>query len=128
ERTHMRALVYRGPRDVSVEQVPDAVIEKPTDALVRITATNICGSDLHMYEGRTNVEQGKILGHENMGIVAEAGSAVENFKPGDRVSVPFNVACGTCTNCLHGWTSFCLTTNPTEGVDGGAYGYASMGP
>jgi glutathione-independent formaldehyde dehydrogenase len=96
--------------------------------IVKITTTNICGSDLHMYEGRTNVEQGKVLGHENMGVVAETGQAVENFKPGDRVSVPFNVACGTCRNCVHGWTSFCLRTNPTEGVDGGAYGYASMGP
>jgi glutathione-independent formaldehyde dehydrogenase len=106
--------------------VPD--IEAPGDAIVRITTTNICGSDLHMYEGRTAVEEGKILGHENMGIVEDTGPAVTRIRPGDRVSVPFNIACGTCRNCVAGWTSFCLRTNPTEGVDGAAYGYAQMGP
>jgi glutathione-independent formaldehyde dehydrogenase len=104
------------------------VIEEPGDALVRITTTNICGSDLHMYEGRTSVEEGKILGHENMGIVEDVGAGVNRVKRGDRVSVPFNIACGTCRNCASGWTSFCLRTNPTQGVDGAAYGYAQMGP
>jgi len=69
-----------------------------------------------------------LLGHENLGIIEEAGSGVTTLEAGDRVVMPFNVACGTCYNCVHGWTSFCLRTNPTEGVDGGAYGYASMGP
>jgi glutathione-independent formaldehyde dehydrogenase len=124
----MRAVVYRGPKQVEVTEVPDARIEKPTDALVRITTTNICGSDLHMYEGRTAVEEGKVLGHENMGIVEEVGDAVDRVRVGDRVSVPFNIACGTCRNCIAGWTSFCLRTNPTEGMDGAAYGYANMGP
>ncbi|NJC72295.1 alcohol dehydrogenase catalytic domain-containing protein [Planosporangium thailandense] len=124
----MKAVVYQGPRQVSVEEVPDPTIQEPTDAIVRITTTNICGSDLHMYEGRTSVEQGKILGHENMGIVEAVGDAVTRIKVGDRVSVPFNIACGTCRNCVHGWTSFCLRTNPTPGVDGAAYGYANMGP
>ena len=124
----MKAVVYKDAYTVAVEEVPDPVITDPRDVIIKITTTNICGSDLHMYEGRTNVEQGKILGHENMGMVVETGPSVENFKPGDRVSVPFNVACGTCRNCVHGWTSFCLRTNPTEGVDGSAYGYASMGP
>jgi glutathione-independent formaldehyde dehydrogenase len=124
----MKAVVYKDAYTVAVEERPDPRIEDPRDAIIKITTTNICGSDLHMYEGRTNVEQGKILGHENMGIVEETGQAVENFRAGDRVSVPFNVACGTCYNCVHGWTSFCLRTNPTEGVDGAAYGYASMGP
>jgi glutathione-independent formaldehyde dehydrogenase len=124
----MKAVIYKDAFTVAVEDVPEPKIEDPRDVIVEITTTNICGSDLHMYEGRTNVEQGKILGHENMGVVAETGSAVENFRQGDRVSVPFNVACGTCYNCVHGWTSFCTRTNPTEGVDGGAYGYASMGP
>jgi glutathione-independent formaldehyde dehydrogenase len=124
----MKAVVYRGPREVAVEDVPDARIEHPADALVRITTTNICGSDLHMYEGRTSVEEGKVLGHENMGVVEEVGDAVFWFEPGDRVSVPFNIACGVCRNCNDGWTSFCLNTNPTEGVDGAAYGYANMGP
>lgn len=124
----MKAVIYEGAFNISVQDVPDPRIEDPQDVIVKITTANICGSDLHMYEGRTNVEQGKILGHENMGIVEETGQAVKNFKKGDRVSVPFNVACGTCRNCTHGWTSFCERTNPTEGVDGGAYGYASMGP
>jgi glutathione-independent formaldehyde dehydrogenase len=124
----MKAVVYHDAYSVAVEDVPDPRIEDPRDVIVQITSTNICGSDLHMYEGRTGVEEGKILGHENMGVVAEAGEAVENFSAGDRVSVPFNVACGTCRNCLRGWTSFCLRTNPTKGVDGSAYGYASMGP
>jgi glutathione-independent formaldehyde dehydrogenase len=124
----MKAVVYKGPREVAVEDVPDAKIEHPADAVVRITTTNICGSDLHMYEGRTNVEEGKVLGHENMGIVEEVGAACFFVKKGDRVSVPFNIACGVCRNCQDGWTSFCTNMNPTEGVDGAAYGYANMGP
>jgi glutathione-independent formaldehyde dehydrogenase len=124
----MKAVVYKGSHKVAVEEVPDAAVEAPTDAVIRITTTNICGSDLHMYEGRTNVEEGKILGHENMGIVEEVGAGVSRVKVGDRVSVPFNVACGSCRNCLQGWTSFCLRMNPTEGMDGAAYGYANMGP
>ncbi|WNB87274.1 glutathione-independent formaldehyde dehydrogenase [Cellulomonas sp. ATA003] len=124
----MRAVVYRGPFSVEVTEVPDATIQDPTDAVVRITTTNICGSDLHMYEGRTSVEENKVLGHENMGIVEAVGSAVSRIRVGDRVSVPFNIACGTCRNCLQGWTSFCTRTNPTEGMDGAAYGYANMGP
>jgi glutathione-independent formaldehyde dehydrogenase len=124
----MKAVVYDDERTVSVREVPDASVQEPTDALIRVTTTNICGSDLHMYEGRSPVEQGKILGHENMGIVEEVGSAVTRIRRGDRVSVPFNIACGTCRNCVHGWTSFCLRTNPTEGMDGAAYGYANMGP
>jgi glutathione-independent formaldehyde dehydrogenase len=124
----MKAVVYKGPREVVVQEVPDPRIEEPADAVVRITTTNICGSDLHMYEGRSAVESGKVLGHENMGIVEEVGPAVRRVEVGDRVSVPFNIACGTCRNCEQGWTSFCLRTNPTEGVDGAAYGYANMGP
>jgi glutathione-independent formaldehyde dehydrogenase len=124
----MKGLVYHGPRQVSVETVDDARIEDPKDALVRITTTNICGSDLHMYEGRTSVQEGKVLGHENMGVVADVGAAVDRIKVGDRVSVPFNISCGTCRNCETGWTSFCLRANPTEGMDGAAYGYANMGP
>ncbi len=122
----MRALVYHGPRNVSVEQVPDAAIEKPTDALIRITATNICGSDLHMYEGRTGVEEGKVLGHENMGEVIEVGPGVDRVKVGDMVCLPFNIGCGFCKNCEAGLTGFCLTANPPNA--GAAYGYADMGP
>ncbi|MDF8263916.1 glutathione-independent formaldehyde dehydrogenase [Luteipulveratus flavus] len=124
----MRALVYNGARDVSVKEVPDATIEEPTDAVIRITTTNICGSDLHMYEGRAGVEEGTVIGHENMGIVEEVGPGTTRVKKGDRVSVPFNIACGTCRSCNEGWTSFCERTNPTEGMQGAAYGYANMGP
>jgi glutathione-independent formaldehyde dehydrogenase len=122
----MRALVYHGPRKVSVDNVPDAKVERPTDALIRITTTNICGSDLHMYEGRTDVEEGKVLGHENMGEVIEVGSAVDRVKVGDMVVLPFNIGCGFCKNCEAGLTGFCLTANP--GNAGAAYGYADMGP
>jgi glutathione-independent formaldehyde dehydrogenase len=122
----MKALVYSGPRDVKVEDVPDPTIERPTDALVKITSANICGSDLHMYEGRTSVEKGKVLGHENLGEVIEVGDAVVRVKVGDRVCLPFNIACGFCKNCEKGFTGFCLTTNP--GTAGAAYGYAEMGP
>lgn len=122
----MRALVYNGPRDVKIVNVPDPKIEKPTDALVRVTTTNICGSDLHMYEGRTTVEKGKVLGHENLGQVIEVGSAVQQVKVGDWVCLPFNISCGFCKNCERGLTGFCLNVNP--GKAGGAYGYAEMGP
>ncbi len=124
----MKALVYKGAKQVAVEDVPDAKVEEPSDAVIRLTTSNICGSDLHMYEGRTSVEAGKVLGHENMGIVEEVGPAVQVAQVGDRVSVPFNIACGTCRNCTTGWTSFCTRVNPTEGMDGAAYGYADMGP
>jgi glutathione-independent formaldehyde dehydrogenase len=122
----MKALVYNGPKNVAVKEVPDAQIEKATDVLVEVTTTNICGSDLHMYEGRTSVEKGKILGHENLGRVIEVGDAVESIKVGDYVCLPFNVACGFCENCERGLTGFCLTTNP--GSAGAAYGFADMGP
>ena len=78
----MKAIIYNGPHDVSIQNVPDAKIEKATDVLVRITTTNICGSDLHMYEGRTSFETGRILGHENMGEVIEVGAAVDRVKVG----------------------------------------------
>jgi glutathione-independent formaldehyde dehydrogenase len=124
----MKAVVYEGPYKVAVREIDDPVIAEPNDAIIQITTTNICGSDLHMYEGRTAAETGMVMGHENMGIVLGVGSGVTRIKPGDRVSVPFNIACGTCRNCVSGWTAFCLRTNPTEGVDGAAYGYAQMGP
>ncbi len=122
----MKGLVYNGPRDVSVEEVPDAKIERPTDVLVKITTTNICGSDLHMYEGRTDLEAGRVIGHENLGEVIEVGNAVDRIKVGDMVCLPFNVACGYCKNCEAGLTGACLTMNP--GTAGAAYGFAGMGP
>jgi len=122
----MKALVYNGPRDIRVKNVPDAKIEKPTDVLVKITSTNICGSDLHMYEGRTDMKKGRVLGHENLGQVVEIGKAVDRIKVKDWVCLPFNVSCGFCKNCCAGLTSACLTTNP--GTAGAAYGFAGMGP
>lgn len=122
----MKAVVYEGPRKIAVKNMPDAKIEKPTDVLVKITTTNICGSDLHMYEGRTSMETGRILGHENLGVVIEVGAAVERIRKGDRVCMPFNIACGFCKNCEKGLTGFCLTANP--GMAGAAYGFADMGP
>ena len=124
----MKAVVYHGPRQVSVDDVPDARIEKPTDVLVRITSTNICGSDLHMYEGRTDFEPGRIFGHENVGEVIEVGTAVDKVRVGNMVSAPFNVACGHCQNCEHELTSYCLRANPDPGIAGAAYGFADMGP
>ena len=110
----MKAVVYHGPRNVSIDEVPDAKIERPTDALVRITATNICGSDLHMYEGRTDFEVGRVFGHENVGEVIQVGDAVDKIKVGDMVSAPFNVACGHCRNCEQGLTNYCLRAQRTR--------------
>lgn len=122
----MRAVVYKGPFEVAVENVADPAIQHPNDVIVRVTSTCICGSDLHMYEGRTAAEAGIVFGHENLGIIQEVGSAVTTLRQGDRVVMPFNVACGFCKNCLAGFTGFCLTVNP--GFAGGAYGYVAMGP
>jgi glutathione-independent formaldehyde dehydrogenase len=122
----MKAVVYKGPSEVAVEEVEDPRIEHPNDAIVQVTTTAICGSDLHMYEGRTAAEPGITFGHENLGIVKEVGAGVTSVKAGDRVVMPFNVACGFCKNCVDGYTGFCLTVNP--GFAGGAYGYVAMGP
>jgi threonine dehydrogenase-like Zn-dependent dehydrogenase len=121
----MKAIVYNDARDVSVTEVPDAGIEQPTDVLVKVTSTNICGSDLHIYEGRAPLEQGMAIGHEPLGEVIEVGDAVVKLKAGDMVSVPFNIACGFCRNCEKGLTGFCLSVNPE--MPGGAYGYPNMG-
>ena len=122
----MKAVVYKQANVVAVEEVEDARIERATDVLVRITSAGICGSDLHMYEGRSGGEGGVVLGHENMGVVEEIGDAVTSILPGDRVVVPFNVACGFCLNCERGYPNACLTVNP-DGFHGG-YGYPGMGP
>ena len=122
----MKAVVYHGPRSVSVDNVPDAKIERPTDVVIRLTSTNICGSDLHMYDGRTDFKKGGVFGHENMGEIVEVGSAVDRVKKGELVCLPFNIACGFCENCERGLTGYCLTCNP--GSAGAAYGFAGMGP
>ncbi|SDS72599.1 Alcohol dehydrogenase GroES-associated [Actinopolymorpha singaporensis] len=108
----MKAVVYDGPRQVSVTHVPDARIERPTDVLVQITSANICGSDLHMYEARTDFEPGRWFGHENLGRVVEVGDGVDKAQVGEYVVLPFNISCGRCKNCERQLTNYCLTAQP----------------
>ncbi|KAB8276289.1 glutathione-independent formaldehyde dehydrogenase [Aspergillus flavus AF70] len=122
----MRAVNYVGPHKVRVQEVEMPKLEHPDDIIVKVTTAAICGSDLHMYEGRTAAEPGITFGHENMGIVEELGEGVTLLKKGDRVVMPFNVADGRCRNCDEGKTAFCTGVNP--GFAGGAYGYVAMGP
>ena len=96
------ATIYRGPHEMDVEEIADPELEGPNDAIVDITTTAICGSDLHMYEGRTPMDEGRAFGHEIMGVIDEVGDGVESFEPGDRVAVPVRVACGYWRNCLDG--------------------------
>ncbi|KAH7141014.1 hypothetical protein EDB81DRAFT_799292 [Dactylonectria macrodidyma] len=122
----MKAVNYHGPFQVKVQEIPKPAIEHPDDVIVKVTTSAICGSDLHMYEGRTAAEPGITFGHENMGIIEELGEGVTLLKKGDRVVMPFNVADGRCRNCEEGKTAFCTGVNP--GFAGGAYGYVAMGP
>src|ERR1700760_2136876 len=109
----MRALVWHGKGDVRCDTVPDPVIEDPRDIVIKITSTAICGSDLHLYDGyQPTMESGDILGHENMGVVVETGRDVRNLAVGDRVVVPFVIACGSCWFCEKTLFSCCDTTNP----------------
>ena len=124
----MRAVTWHGKRDVRVEEVPDPVIQAPNDAIVKITSTAICGSDLHLYEilGMYMTE-GDILGHEPMGVVEEVGSEITNLAPGDRVVIPFNIACGHCFSCDRGLHSQCETTQVREFDKGAAlFGYTKL--
>lgn len=124
----MKALTWQGKRDVRVEEVPDPRIEEPTDAIVKITSTAICGSDLHLYEVLgPYLKPGDILGHEPMGIVEEVGSGVTGLKPGDRVVVPFNISCGSCWMCQRQLFAQCETTQVTsEGKGASLFGYTSL--
>jgi len=109
----MKALCWHGKEDVRINTVPDPTILDPRDAIVRITSTAICGSDLHLYDGYVpTMEKGDILGHEPMGEVVEVGPGVKNVLPGDRVVVPFTISCGTCWFCRRGLFSLCDTSNP----------------
>jgi threonine dehydrogenase-like Zn-dependent dehydrogenase len=113
----MRALTFHGVHDVRVESVPDPVLEQPDDIILRVTATAICGSDLHLYRGKVpGMKDGDILGHEFMGIVEETGPAVRSVRKGDRVVIPFVIACGECFFCSRQLFSACETTNPQTGV------------
>jgi threonine dehydrogenase-like Zn-dependent dehydrogenase len=124
----MKALVWHGKRDVRVDDVPDPGIEEPTDAIVRITSTAICGSDLHLYEVLGPLmREGDIMGHEPMGIVEEVGSGITNLAPGDRVVVPFQIACGDCFMCVEGLPTQCETTQVREHGTGAAlFGYTKL--
>ncbi|MGH8685291.1 MAG: alcohol dehydrogenase catalytic domain-containing protein, partial [Nitrosospira sp.] len=109
----MRALTYHGSHDVRVDSVPDPILQEPDDVILQITATAICGSDLHLYRGKMpELEDGDILGHEFMGVVVETGSEVTKLRKGDRVVVPFVIACGHCFFCERQLFSACETTNP----------------
>ena len=122
----MRAIVYQGTRDVGVQTVADAVIEDPEDVVVEVTSSAICGTDLHMYDGRTGAEPGLVLGHEPLGVVREVGEDVHLVRPGQRVVIPTHLFCGVCYNCARGYSAACLRVRP--GGFGAAYGYAGMGP
>src|ERR1700757_1348816 len=124
----MKAVTYHGRRDVRVDTVPDPSIEKPNDAIVRITSSGICGSDLHLYEVLGPfLGDGDILGHEPMGIVEAVGSEVSQIQPGDRVVIPFNISCGHCFMCDQGLYSQCETTQVREQEKGAAlFGYTKL--
>jgi threonine dehydrogenase-like Zn-dependent dehydrogenase len=124
----MKAVAYHGKRDVRVDTVPDPVIEQPTDAIVRITSSGICGSDLHLYEVLGPfIDEGDILGHEPMGIVEEVGTEVTHIKAGDRVVIPFNISCGHCWMCDQKLYSQCETTQVRDQQKGAAFlGYTKL--
>jgi len=131
----MRALVWEAPTKVGVHTVPDPKILSSRDAIVEVTSTAICGSDLHLYDGYVpSVEPGDVLGHEFMGEVVEVGSDVHNLAVGDRVVVPFPIACGACRQCRRGLTSLCENSNPNAGLaekllghsPAGLFGYSHM--
>ena len=124
----MKAVVWHGQRDVRVDEVPDPKIEEPTDVIVKITSSGICGSDLHLYEVLAPfMEEGDILGHEPMGIVTDVGSEVEHVGPGDRVVIPFNISCGHCWMCDQGLQSQCETTQNRDQEKGASLlGYTKL--
>ncbi|MGW0705412.1 zinc-dependent alcohol dehydrogenase [Streptomyces sp. NPDC002643] len=124
----MKAVTWQGRRDVRVETVPDPAVQEPTDAVIRITSSGLCGSDLHLYEVLTPfMTPGDILGHEPMGIVEEVGAAVPDLAVGDRVVVPFQIACGNCWMCLTGLPTQCETTQVTgEGMGAALFGYTRL--
>ncbi len=124
----MKALTWQGNHSVSVEDVPDPKIERPTDAIIKVTSSGICGSDLHLYEVLgAFIDQGDVLGHEPMGIVEEVGPEVSHIKAGDRVVIPFNISCGHCYTCDKGLQSQCETTQVHEyGTGAALLGYTKL--
>ncbi len=124
----MKALTWQGKREIAYSEVPDPTIQQPTDAIIRVTSTGICGSDLHLYEVMAPyLDAGDILGHETMGIVAEVGPEVTNLVPGDRVVVPFQIACGHCFMCGRGLQTQCETTQVRDqGMGAALFGYTKL--
>ena len=124
----MKAVTWQGKRDIRVETVPDPQIKEPTDVIVKVTSSGLCGSDLHLYEVLGPfLDAGDVLGHEPMGVVEEVGAAVTEVKVGDRVVIPFNVSCGTCFMCTRGLQSQCETTQVHERGTGAAlFGYTKL--
>jgi threonine dehydrogenase-like Zn-dependent dehydrogenase len=124
----MKAVTWHGTRDVRVDTVPDPTIQEPTDAIIRVTSTGLCGSDLHLYEVLgAFIDEGDVLGHEPMGIVEAVGSEVSDLAVGDRVVVPFNISCGTCWMCTRGLFSQCETTqNRDQGTGASLLGYSKL--
>src|SRR4051812_13880840 len=124
----MKATCWMGKRNISVETVPDPQILNARDAIVRVTSTAICGSDLHLYNGFVpSMEKGDVLGHEFMGEVMEVGPGVTNLSPGDRVVVPFPIACGNCAPCKRGMTSLCENSNPNAVLAEKMWGHSPCG-
>jgi threonine dehydrogenase-like Zn-dependent dehydrogenase len=124
----MKALVWHGAEDVRVDTVPDPTIQEPTDIVIRVTSTCICGSDLHLYDGyMPAMHAGDVLGHEAMGVVEEAGSSIQNLQRGDRVVVPFTISCGQCWFCQHGFFSLCDCTNPNAKMAAAIMGHSPAG-
>lgn len=121
----MDAVMLNAPRQISIEAIDEPELLKPTDVLLRLTSTAICGTDLHMYEGRLGTGAPMVIGHEPLGVVERIGEAVVNVRVGDRATVPTHICCGFCANCVHGYSAQCLTNNP--GKAGAAYGYPGMG-
>src|SRR6059036_1395547 len=124
----MKAVTFHGKRDIRVETVPDPAIEQPTDAIVRITSSGICGSDLHLYEVMGPfMTEGDILGHEPMGVVEEVGRKVTSIAPGDRVVMPFQISCGHCFMCKQQLYTQCETTQVRdEGMGAALFGYTKL--
>ncbi|GIH96193.1 zinc-dependent alcohol dehydrogenase [Planobispora siamensis] len=124
----MKAVTWHGKRDVRVEEVSDPAIKEPTDAIIKVTTTAICGSDLHLYEVLGPfIEPGDVLGHEPMGVVEEVGADVEHIKPGDRVVIPFNISCGHCHMCGMNLFAQCETTQVREhGMGAALFGYTKL--
>ena len=124
----MRAVTWQGRMDMQVTEVPDPVIEDPTDVIVKVTSTGLCGSDLHLYDPLTPfMTKGDVVGHEAMGTIIEVGPEVSSLVVGDRVVVPFNISCGTCWMCSQGLHSQCETTqNREHGTGASLFGYSKL--